>query len=237
MKSLNPNAERSSSLTGPRGYLAIFAWSLLLILFAPPPKMPWAVACSLLASLVFYPATLLRIFKPRWLVFLALLILLMGLSAEPDRLVLGVPLSQDGLVDGMQMALRAVVIFIALDGISSSLDISTFAGILEQLGLRGLGFSVGVAMNLLPSLRQSVSNTWHSLWMRGGLRRRPWRSLRYFAATVIINMLRQAEEIALSAEARAYTPQCSRTLPLRRGTWDMVIYLVLGLSAAMVFLL
>ncbi len=78
-------------------------------------------------------------------------------------------------------------------------------------------------MNLLPGLRQSIHNTWHSLWMRGGLRRQRWHALKYFLTTVMANALRQGEEIALAAEARAYTPERSRVAPVKRGSLDSLL--------------
>jgi energy-coupling factor transporter transmembrane protein EcfT len=134
------------------------------------------------------------------------------------------------------MALRAVIIFVAVDGLSDSLDISVLAGLLERAGLRGLGFSVGVAMNLLLDLRQSIQNTWHSLWMRGGLRRQRWRGLKYFLTTVMTNALSKGEEIALAAEARAYTPERARVVPVGRGSLDFFVIVTVILSAILLFI-
>jgi energy-coupling factor transporter transmembrane protein EcfT len=229
--------QSGTDLLGPLAYLAVFAWSLGLILFAPLEKMLWAAGLCLLAAVILYPAALLRIFKPRWLFLLILLILATTLTAKPDALLGGVAFSWAGLLAGLQMALRAVVIFVAVDGLSSSLDISVLAGLLERAGLRGLGFSIGVAMNLLPGLRQSIHNTWHSLWMRGGLRRQRWRALKYFLTTIMANALRQGEEIALAAEARAYTPERSRVAPIVRGSLDGFVIGTVVLSASLFFLM
>jgi len=38
--------------------------------------------------------------------------------------------------------------------------------------------------------------------------------------TIITNALRRAEEIALAAESRAFSPQCARPAPIKRGYWD-----------------
>jgi energy-coupling factor transporter transmembrane protein EcfT len=229
--------QSGAELLGPLAYLAVFAWSLGLILFTPLEKMLWAAGLCLLAAAILYPAALLRIFKPRWLILLALLILATTLTAKPDTFVGGVAFSWAGLLSGLQMALRAVIIFVAVDGLSGSLDISVLAGLLERAGLRGLGFSIGVAMNLLPGLRQSIHNTWHSLWMRGGLRRQRWRALKYFLTTIMANALRQGEEIALAAEARAYTPERSRVAPIARGSLDGFVIGTAVLSASLFFLI
>jgi len=140
-------------------------------------------------------------------------------------------------MSGLQMACRAIVMLLAVDGFSSSVDVSEVAGLLERLGLTGLGFSVGIALNLLPVLRQSASNAWQSLWMRGGLRQKRWRGLRLYLVTVLSNAIRRAEEIALAAEARAYSPGRLRPWPLRKGSLDWLIILASVGSAAIVALI
>ncbi len=222
---------------GPIAFLVVFVWSLGLILFAPLNKMFWAAGVCFLVAGMFYPQALLQIFRLRWLFLLSLLIFVSMVTARLDSVWLGIGFSRVGLVSGLQMALRATVIFVALGGLSTSVDISLIAGLFERIGLRGLGFSTGVAMNLLPDLYQSFITTWHALWMRGGLRRQRWRGLIYFFTTVLLNALRHAEEIALAAEARAYTPEHSRMQPIVNGFFDGPIIAVLGCSLLLFFLL
>ena len=81
---------------------------------------------------------------------------------------MGHPISTGNLLLGIKMTLSAVVILMAADGLASSMDITEVAGLFERLGLQGLGFSLGVAANQLPNLRQSSTNAWHSLRMREG---------------------------------------------------------------------
>ncbi len=163
--------------------------------------------------------------RPRWLFILASLFLVNLFFGVPERekdlLVLGLPLSSIAVFNGMQMVLRAVVILVDADGLSSSVDITEVAGLLERGGLHGLGFSIGVATNLLPDLRQSSLNAWHSLRMRGGLRAQWWRGLQLMVLTVLTNALRHTEEIVLAAEVRAFRPELSRRTSLRKGAWDL----------------
>jgi energy-coupling factor transporter transmembrane protein EcfT len=125
------------------------------------------------------------------------------------------------------MVLRALAVLLAVDGFSSAVAISEVAGLLERIGLPGLGFSMGVAVNLLPALRKSSQNTWRSLYMRGGFGRQRWRALQLLLVTIVANALRRAEEIALAAEVRGYSPGRSQTLPLRVGEFDVVIAIML----------
>jgi energy-coupling factor transporter transmembrane protein EcfT len=146
---------------------------------------------------------------------------------EANQVILRPPDSSSGLEAGLHMALRAVVVILAVDGFSSSVDIAEVAGLLERVGLPGLGFSMGVAVNLLPALRESSQNTWRSLQMRGGFRHRWWQGLRLLLVTVVANALRRAEEIALAAEVRAFSPERSRALSIKMGAFDLYIVIVL----------
>ena len=100
------------------------------------------------------------------------------------------------------------------------MQVSELSAILEREGLPGLCFSLGVAFNMLPALAKSARNTWHSLWLRGGLRTRRWRGLQLLLVTILSNALRRAEEITLAAEACAYDPHHVRHVPIRKGRAD-----------------
>ena len=87
-----------------------------------------------------------------------------GTETHPGSL----PFSYAALASGLQMALRAVVLLVAISAFSSSVEISEVAGLAERLGLRGLGFSIGVAFNLLPSLSQAATKTGSTAHLRRG---------------------------------------------------------------------
>jgi energy-coupling factor transporter transmembrane protein EcfT len=208
---------------GTVSYLVIFAWSLAMVMLAPAHILLVAGgSCLLIASFV-YPRSFLRLMRLRWLVMIALLavppIFFLGTL---DRVFWGVSYSSEGLASSMQILLRIVVVLVSVDGFTSAVDIASIAGLLERFGLRGLGFSMGVALNLLPSLQTAAVNTWHSLWMRGGLRAQRGRGMRLLLLTIITNALRRTEEIALAAEGRAFSPEQVRALPVRMGSLDLV---------------
>jgi energy-coupling factor transporter transmembrane protein EcfT len=241
-------AQRAGLAIGPAGHLALFFWSLAMVMLVPAHRIQWAAALCLAVAVVVHPLSCLhqgrpgqaaspswrtrqgtgryrwrRLLRARWLLFLALMALPpVFLLGEVDRTVLGVGVSSEGLLAGMQIALRFVVVMVAVDGLTATVDISALAGLLERFGLQGLGFSLGVALNLLPVLQQSSVNAWHSLWLRGGLRHRRWRSVRLLLVTVVSNALRRAEEIALAAEARAFAPERARPMPVAAGRLDVV---------------
>lgn len=215
---------RTNGALGTVGHLVIFACSLALVMLAPAARLPWAAGICLAAALLLYPQVFRRLLKLRFLVMLLVLavppVFLIG---EPDRSLAGIAYSSEGLQSGLQVSIRILVVLMAVGGLTGSVDIASVAGLLERLGLQGLGFSMGVALNLLPALQQSTLNAWRSLWMRGGLRRKRRRGLRLLAVTVIAGALSRAEEIALAAEARAFSPERARALPVKSGRLDWVV--------------
>lgn len=210
------------------GHLAIFACSLVAVLAASPLMLPLGAGLSLLACALLYPDAIRRLFNLRWLFFLGLLVLAPSLTFTDG----GLALTRDGLRAGLYMGLRGLVMFSAVSGLASAVDITQLAGLLERLGLRGLGFSLGIAVNLLPCLRESSLHTWNSLRMRGGLRWSWRRGIELYLIAVITNALRRAEEIAIAAEARSYSPEKSRLVPLQPGTLDRPIMALCALLAA-----
>jgi energy-coupling factor transporter transmembrane protein EcfT len=219
---------------GSLGHLSLFLWSLGIVLLSPVELgiFPSVLALALLGA--FYPFAVRRLFRPRWMLILVSLFLvnmLFGIPEEgTDWVILGLSVSSIAIINGFQMTLRAAVILMAADGLSASVNISEVAGLLERGGLHGLGFSIGVATNLLPDLRQSGMNAWHSLRMRGGLRTHWWRGIQLLFLTVLSNTLRHAEEIVLAAEVRAFHPDVSRKISIRTGPLDWWLVFTLSLS-------
>lgn len=207
---------------GAAARLFLFAWSLAIVMLAPPARVWLAALLALCAAACFYPAAIGRAFRPRWLLLLALMALPSLFVPGPPALQLGdaVAISSEGLLTALRTLLRAFVMLVAVDGLAAAVDVAQIAALFERCGLQGLGFAVGVALNLLPILRDTTTVTWQSLRMRGGLRRQPLRGLRYFFVTVISSALRRAADIALAAEARAYTPANSRPTPLQSAPAD-----------------
>jgi energy-coupling factor transporter transmembrane protein EcfT len=226
-------------LVGSLGHMAIFAWALGVVLLTQLQGGFWVAGFGVLLLGLVYPTAIRRILRPRWLALLGILLVISILfgGGKADRVLWGVPYSNEGILLGVKMTLSAVVILLAADGLASSMDITEVAGLFERLGLQGLGFSLGVAANQLPNLRQSSTNAWHSLRMRGGLRARWWRGLQLLLLTILSNALRRSEDIVLAAEARAFRPELSRSAPLRIGRLDGWVIAVVLLSLAGVILI
>ena len=162
-----------------------------------------AVVCSLSLALAvgFYPTGLRPWRSLRLWAFVAILVLSAALLGEGDGWSLGgVLVSRRGLEAGVQMALRAVAIVTAVAGFAGSLSLSELAGLLERVGLKGLGFAFGVAVNMLPAIQDTAAVSYQALRLRGGFRRQRLRALRLLLVTVVVNSLRRAEDTVLAAE-------------------------------------
>ncbi len=223
-----PTVRAARPMVGTLGHLVVFLWALGMALLPAGERGVLAALLALIVLAGLHPSALKRIASPRWLLILGGIflvnILLGGMHEEPDMDILGLPLAGPTLLEAARMTLRAALILLAADGFSASADITEVAGLLERGGLRGLGFSLGVATNLLPDLRRSSTAAWHALRMRGGLRgRRSLRGLQLMFLAVLTNSLRHAEEIVLAAEVRAFQPEHTRRVPLRVGRLDGVM--------------
>jgi energy-coupling factor transporter transmembrane protein EcfT len=221
-------AETGQRRPGTTAFLGLFLWNLVAVFLTPPSRL-WLVALlALLLAARFYPASLKRLLQPRWLLLLLLLALpSLFVGGTPLRTVGPLAITREGVEMALGLALRATVVLVAVDGFSASVSIGEVAALCERAGLPGVGFAVGVALNLLPILRRSLAVTWHSLRLRGGWRRHPLRCLRYFLVTSIAGAVMRAGEIALAAEARAYDPDHTRPAPLRHTPYDRPLLFVL----------
>lgn len=217
--------QKSRLPLGTVGHLGVFLWCLGMVMASPPEKMAWTAGLCLLVLTGLYPGVWREALNGRRLMLMLLLaappLFLLG---KVDGQLLGVGYSIAGARAAAQIAGRFVVVMVALEGMTRTVEITALAGLLERIGLKGLGFSMGVALNLLPCLRSSCTQTWRTLKMRGGLRRKWWRGLRLFALTSLSCAVGKAEEIALAAEARAFDPAKPRPMPLRRSALDWTVF-------------
>ena len=227
---LTQAGKRENQLLGTLGHLAIFFWFLGMVMLVPVDKILATTLICLAVGCLVYPRALRGVLRLRWLVLMLLLAVPpLFFLGELDSTAFGVRYSSEGSLAGLQIGMRFVVVMMAVQGFTASVDIPALAGLLERVGLQGLGFTSGVALNLLPYIQQSSLNAWRSLRMRGGLRRHWRQGLRLLVMTVATNSLQRAEEVALAAEGRAFSPDKSRPMPIRKGSLDWIL-VVTGLA-------
>jgi len=212
---------------GTLGYFSLLLWFLSAAMLVSIYKLPWVVLLSIIVALLFYPYAFHRIFNIKWL-FLLIIIAIPPIFflGSLDRNFLEISYSSFGAQEALRVIMRFVIILVAISGFTETVDISAIAGLLERFGFRGLGFSIGVALNILPALQQSSTNAWQSLWLRGGFRKHRFTGLKYLLTNLITNALQQAENIALAAETRAFNPTTSQATPIQKNRLDYFIITV-----------
>jgi len=210
---------------GTISYLACLLCVLMLAMLASDWRVMWICGLSVLLAFVFYRAGL-DVLRHPWLWVLVVFLVVPSalLDDHIDGSWFGVPLSQQGFFTGIQMALRATAIAITVTGFAASVSIGELASVLERIGLKGLGFALGVAVNMLPLVQETATTTYHALQMRGGFRVARRQSVRLLLITIVVNCLRHAEDIVGAAEARAFSTERITLSPIvwQRSDWIIV---------------
>jgi energy-coupling factor transporter transmembrane protein EcfT len=226
------------------GYLVFLLWTLLLVGLLPGQRVALLLGSVLLFALLTGGKGLRPLRRPRfWILILSALALgplVLGKadckSATSVLVWDWLHLSRDGFWMGLWMALRALCLTVAFSVALSALSVSEMARLFETVGLKGLGFALGVALNLLPTLRETSETAYHTLRLRGGFRRRPWQALKLFLVTVIANALRHSDDVVNAAAARAFEPTVRRGELVRFQRADgLLAVALLGLGFGLVF--
>jgi energy-coupling factor transporter transmembrane protein EcfT len=221
---------------GTLGHLGCLVFSLAMAVLAQGWRVAIACGLTLILAVVFYPTGLRSLLSRRLGLFLGLLLVPAALFGPGDWTLGGATLSLQGLVAGTQMALRAITILVAVTGFAASVSVSELSGLLERTGLKGLGFALGVAFNMLPIVQETATNAYHALRLRGGFRRQRCQVIRLLLITVVVNSLRHAEDIVNAAEARAFSITRARPMSILWRRSDLAVAGTLLAGALALFL-
>jgi energy-coupling factor transporter transmembrane protein EcfT len=217
------------------GYLFFLLWTLLLVGLLPDQRV--ALLLGTVLALLTGSGGLRPLRRPGfWTLILSALALGPLVLGEKDLAWGWLRLSRGGFWMGLWMALRAFCLTVAFSVALNALSVSEMIRLFETMGLKGLGFALGVALNLLPTLQENAMAAYHTLRLRGGFRRRPWQALKLFLVTVIANALRHSDDVVNAAAARAFEPMVRRGEPVRFQRADgllAVVLLSLGLGFAL----
>lgn len=193
-----------------RGYLLFTIWAVALALVARGWQLAALVALELAFGLAWSREGLRPLRRLRFWMFIATALVLGPFLTPASGLALGRPsLDWSGLSVGLEMAGRALSLTLAFSLGLSALSLSDLVALFDRLRLRGLGFALGVAMNLLKTLETMARVTFDTIKLRGGLRR-PLVALRLFLVTLVSNTLRYGDQIVDAAAMRAFDPNSDR---------------------------
>lgn len=227
---------RRGTLSG-YGYLFFFLGTAAAAILAREAR----VALVLLSTLAFaglFRRSALRLLSQRqlWLFLVPTLLLSPLVIGEPDLAFWGLHLSQEGFWAGLWMVLRALSIALGAAVFVRAVSVSEMAALLEGLKLKGLGFALGVATNMLPTIQDTMQTSYQAMRLRGGFRSRRLRTLRLLLVTVIAGSLRRGDDIVSAAEARAFDPARSHGPSVSVTPADLALASGLGILAVFVLL-
>ncbi len=221
-------------VVGTWGHLAFLVWGILLGVLAPGAKVLLVLGFVAAFSVLFFRGNLRPIRRLEfWILVASGLLFSPFLIGEKDVSLFGLSLSSEGFWAGVWMTVRALSVALAVGGFAYAVSVDEMARLFEVAGLRGLGFAVGVAFNMLPTLGETARNAYEAMRLRGGFRRERLRALRMLLVTIVANALRRGNEVVEAAEARAFQPDGPRQEPLPLGRADLALLaalIVLGVG-------
>ncbi len=205
---------------GPWGYLLLALWSVGMATLLPAARLPALLALLILLGAWAHPSglRLLRDGRVWLLVGIALATGAFWLG-ERDATAWGVRYSATGLQQGALMGARALALLLGLSISATALSVSGWIRVLAAVGAPGLGFALGVAFNLLPTLGQLSESAYQSIRLRGGWRR-PLRAMRLYVVTIATNALGYGDEVVRAAASRAFDPATAPRAPVPWRTAD-----------------
>jgi len=199
---------------GSWGYLALALWSVATATLLPAARLPALLALLVLLGAWVHPAGLHLLRDGRvWL--LAGIALAIGAFwlGERDATAWGVRYSAAGLRQGALMGTRALALLLGLSVSAAALSVSGWTRVLAALGAPGLGFALGVAFNLLPTLGRLSESAYQSIRLRSGWRR-PRHAARLYVVTITTNALGYGDEVVRAAASRAFDPATAPHAPV-----------------------
>jgi energy-coupling factor transporter transmembrane protein EcfT len=213
---------------GTWGHLAFLIWAIVLGMVAAEARVIVVLGFVIVVSTLFFPGGLRPVRRLEfWFLVASAVLLSPFLIGEKDLSLFGLSLSRQGFWAGLWMALRALSMALAVGGFAYAVSVDEMARLFEAAGLKGLGFVVGVAFNLLPTLEETARNAYQAMRLRGGFQRERLQALRMLLVTVVVNALRRGDEVVEAAEARAFRPDGPRQAPLPLGRADLALVAVL----------
>ena len=203
-------------------------WTIVLGVLAPEARVIFVLGFVVTLSALFFQGSLRPIRRLEfWLLVASAVLLSPFLIGEKDLSLFGLSLSSQGFWAGLWMALRALSMALAVGGFAYAVSADEMARLFEVAGLKGLGFAVGVAFNLLPTLEETARNAYEAMRLRGGFQRERLRALRMLLVVIVVNALRRGDEVVEAAEARAFRPDGPRRESLPLGQADLALVAVL----------
>jgi energy-coupling factor transporter transmembrane protein EcfT len=212
------------------GYLLLFSTVVVMAIVSAEAKVVLVLGGTLIFAVLFCSDALSLFGRWQlWLFIVPSLLLSPLVIGEKDISLCGLWVSREGLWAGLWMTLRALSIALAASIFAGAVSAPQMARIFERLRLKGLGFALGVATNMLPTIQETMETSYQALRLRGGFRRGRLETVRLLLVAIIAGSLRRGDDIVCAAEARAFDPTRSQGPPLHMTRADLALVGVLTL--------
>jgi energy-coupling factor transporter transmembrane protein EcfT len=187
-------ASGAHALLGVPGRFACLAAVVLAAVGGQGLRAGWALGLALALALACHRSAFRALRAAyAWIMLALLLVPALLFGGDPAYGLGPLRVSLPGLALGAEMSARALAILLAAAGFAATVPVVAVAGLLDRFGLPGLGFALGIAVNMLPVVQETTATTWQAFRQRGGFRRRRLRSVR-----------RKAEDVVAAAHARGF---------------------------------
>ncbi len=110
-----------------------------------------------------------------------------------------------GLRAGAVLLARLAVLGIATGVLATRTDAERITLLFRRVGLERAGLVIGLSLNVLPHLLQTVRQSWTALVVRAGGRRPTLRSLALLPEVLLAHTAKLADEAAAAAALRGHT--------------------------------
>jgi energy-coupling factor transporter transmembrane protein EcfT len=167
-------------------------------------QIAW-LAALLAYAMVFQREALSRMARWPLLVFAVVLLIVSSVNVEPNAEGHAVvSWNPRGILLGLRMLLRAMGIFIAAQIFAVRVPVLDLARLADAIGLRGFGFSLGVAFHMLPEVHVIARETGDALRLRGILRTHRLSAARQWIIAILVQLIQRSDEIVASARTRGF---------------------------------
>jgi len=186
--------------------------------FLPHPAAPLGgLGLALGLAVALEPTSVRRAWRVRTVTFVVLLSLLTAAGvasiAGPTR----------GLVVGGAVLIRFLTLVLLATVAARRLNTETILAAAARSGIRPLGLILGLALNTLPQLTQTLWDAWTALAVRSPSGRVPWRRLPLLAETLLAHTGRLADDAAVAAALRGHAALGLRPAAAPAGAGMVVV--------------
>ncbi|HHQ49028.1 MAG TPA: DUF2478 domain-containing protein [Acidobacteria bacterium] len=128
-----------------------------------------------------------------------------------------------GVAAGATLLGRLLVLGIALGVLARRTDAERVLAVARRLGMERTGLVIGLSLNVLPHLLETLRQTWAVLVIRNGGRRPRLRSMAPLPELILAHPARLADEAAAAAALRGHTALGPRRTRLATGARAVVV--------------